>query len=174
MIARTLVSTSDYLTTVYEPECDYVDGELIERNVGELDHSGLQMIIAAILYNQRREAGIHVFPELRVQVAPTRFRVPDITVTKQPGRGRILRETPFLCVEILSPEDRASRMEARIDDYLTFGVPHVWVIDPQRRKAWSYSKEGKREASNILTTRDPALSLVLEEVFFELDKDVKG
>jgi len=42
MSSTTLVSVSEYLETSYRPDVDYVDGELLERNVGELDHSRLQ------------------------------------------------------------------------------------------------------------------------------------
>ena len=41
MDATTLVSVEEYLSSVYEPECDYVDGEIEDRNVGEKDHSKL-------------------------------------------------------------------------------------------------------------------------------------
>jgi hypothetical protein len=34
-----LVSEQEYLTTSYEPECEYDEGKLIERNTGELPHS---------------------------------------------------------------------------------------------------------------------------------------
>ena len=34
------ISLDEYLSTVYDPDCEYVDGELIERNMGESDHSG--------------------------------------------------------------------------------------------------------------------------------------
>ena len=105
-----MISLEEYLTTVYEPDCEYIDGELLERNMGEVDHAGLQTIIAAVLYGQSEAAGVYVFTELRVQLSPSRFRIPDITVTKHRGRGRILREPPFLCIEILSPEDRASQI----------------------------------------------------------------
>jgi Uma2 family endonuclease len=169
----TQVSLEDYLSTVYDPDCEYVDGELIERNMGEIDHSALQTIIAALLYNQRRKSGIHVFTELRVQVAATRYRIPDICVTGKKARGRILREPPFLCIEILSPEDRVSRMELKIDDYLAFGVRHIWLIDPRRKKAWSYTSEGKRESSALLTTSEPPLTLPLDEVFAALDDDIE-
>jgi Uma2 family endonuclease len=170
----TLISLDEYLSTVYDPDCEYVDGELIERNMGESDHSALQTTISALLYNQRRESGIHVFAELRVQVAATRYRIPDITVTKQKVRGRILREPPFLCIEVLSPEDRASRMELKIDDYIAFGVRHIWLIDPRRKKAWSYTSDGKRESSALLTTSEPRLTLSLDEVFAALDDDIEA
>jgi Uma2 family endonuclease len=90
--AGTAISLDEYLSTVYDPDCEYVDGELIERNMGESDHSALQGIILALLYNRRREWGIHVFPELRVQVTATRYRVPDICITTQKARDGVLRE----------------------------------------------------------------------------------
>ena len=172
--AGSQVSLDEYLSTVYDPDCEFVDGELIERNMGESDHSALQGIIFALLFNQSRKSGIYVFPELRVQVAATRYRIPDITVTTQKVRGRILREPPFLCIEVLSPEDRASRMELKIDDYLTFGVKHIWLMDPRRKKAWSYTSEGKRESSAILTTSEPRLTVSLDEIFTTLDNYIEA
>jgi Uma2 family endonuclease len=133
----------------------------------------LQTIISALLYNQRRELGIHVFTELRVQVAATRYRIPDVCVTRRKGRGRILREPPFLCIEIVSPEDRTSRTELKIDDYLAFGVRHIWLIDPRRKRAWSYTSEGKRESSALLTTSEPQLTLSLDEVFAALAAEIE-
>jgi Uma2 family endonuclease len=166
------VSVDEYLSTVYEPECEYVDGELIDRNVGESDHSGLQGIVFGMLLGQRRAAGVHIFPELRVQVAATRFRVPDITGTTSKIKGCILREPPFLCIEVLSPEDRASRLLAKIDDYFAFGVRYVWVIDPEEKMAWSYTSDGKRESATVLTTGSPRLTLNMPEVFAALADDI--
>lgn len=172
MATGTLISVEKYLSTVYEPECEYVEGEVVDRNVGELDHSAVQTIVTAILYNQRREAGIHVFTEVRVQVAARRFRVPDITVLTKPGNGRIVREAPFLCIEILSPEDRAGRMQEKIDDYFSFGVRYVWVIDPRNRKGWVYTSEGRIEKTGVLTTQNPGLRLPLEDLFSALSEEI--
>ena len=169
-----MIPIAEYLSTVYNPDCEYVDGELLERNWGEFDHAALHGIVSGLLYNQRRELGIHVFLSLRIQVAAARYRVPDIAVTKQKVRGKIRREPPFLCIEILSPEDRASRMQIKIDDYLAFGVAYIWLIDPRRRKAWSYTSEGKRESSTVLTTSDPRLILKLDEVFAKLDDYIEA
>jgi hypothetical protein len=38
MATSSLVSVDQYLTTSYRPDCDYVDGVLLERNVGRFDH----------------------------------------------------------------------------------------------------------------------------------------
>ena len=42
MATGTLVTVEDYLNTSYSPDCDYVDGEVLERNSGEREHSELQ------------------------------------------------------------------------------------------------------------------------------------
>ena len=84
-----------------------------------------------------------------------------------------LREPPFLCIEILSPEDRAGRIQRKIDDYLAFGVRYVWLIDPSQKRAWSYTIEGKRGSAETLTTSDPDLTLSLCEIFEALSEDLQ-
>ncbi len=75
-----VVPLNEYLATSYRPDCEYLDGELLERNVGEWDHSRLQMLLSPYLSNREKQWGIIVVPEQRVQVKATRFRVPDISV----------------------------------------------------------------------------------------------
>jgi len=172
MAVGTMVPVEEYLSTAYQPDCDYVDGEIIERNMGESDHAGLQGWLIALLHSRRREAGIHIFPEIRVQVSARRFRIPDVAVTTAKVSRGVLREPPFLCVEILSPEDRMSRVEARIDDFLNFGVRYVWLIDPRRKKAWSYTAGIRSEVADALCTANPEISISLNEVFSALDEDI--
>ena len=70
----------EYLSTSYRPDCDYVDGYIEERNLGEWDHSSLQAAVAAYFFAKRRQWGISVATEQRVQVNARRFRVPDVCV----------------------------------------------------------------------------------------------
>src|ERR1035438_3525486 len=102
------VSIWEYLSTSYRPDCDYVDGVVVERNLGEYDHSRLRGEVMVYLHVRRKEWGIRVFPSARVQVSPTRFRVPDVCVVKGEPTEQIFRTPPFICIEILSPEDRFS------------------------------------------------------------------
>src|SRR5690349_18656181 len=136
MAARTLISVQEYLATSYRPDCDYVDGEVVERNLGEFDHSWLQTALGAFFFARRKQWGIEVLVEQRVQVTPTRFRIPDICVLLGADpREQIITKPPFICTEILSPEDRMSRVEQRVRDYLEMGVPYVWILDPQSKQA---------------------------------------
>jgi len=49
------VSVEEYLNTVYRPDCDYLDGEILERNLGEWDHNKLQMTLGSYFFSRRRE-----------------------------------------------------------------------------------------------------------------------
>jgi hypothetical protein len=40
------ISEEEYLGTAYEPDCEFADGVLIDRNSGEQDHSWLQTALA--------------------------------------------------------------------------------------------------------------------------------
>jgi Uma2 family endonuclease len=84
MNAITSVPLDEYLATSYRPDCEYLDGELVLRNAGERDHSRLQHFLERYLGNREIEWGIVVLPEQRVQVKPTRYRVPDIAVFSPP------------------------------------------------------------------------------------------
>ena len=115
----------------------------------------------------RRSQALTVVVEQRVQVAPTRFRIPDVCIVLGAPNEQVFRNPPFLCVEILSPEDRMSRVEQRIDDYLAMGVRFVWILDPATRRAYAATAEtGLREIREaILKTESPVLELPLAEVF---------
>ena len=166
MGAATLVPVGEYLSTSYEPDCDYVDGELEDRNVGEKDHSKVQTGVSSYLHVHRKRWGISVFVEQRVHVSATRYRVPDICVTLGEPEEQVFAGPPFLCIEILSPEDRAGRIQRKIADYLKFGVRYIWVIDPRRREAVVYTASGTHVVEDgILRTSDPDIAVPLPEIF---------
>jgi len=162
----TSVPLSEYLNTSYRPDCDYLEGELLERNVGEAEHSRLQTKIAAWLFTREKKLGITVYTEQRVQVKARRFRVPDITVMAGEGPATgIIRTPPFLCIEILSPEDRLTQMRERVGDYLELGVRFVWVIDPRTRLATIYTTDSVREVKDgVLSTENPEIRVDLNEL----------
>jgi Uma2 family endonuclease len=167
MQAATLISVSEYLSTSYRPDCDYVDGVIVERNVGEKDNSKLQTRLTMYLGTRAKQWNIHIFVEQRVQVRATRFRVPDVCVVleKEPDE-QIFTEPPFICVEVLSKDDTMTQMQERINDYLQFGVSYVWVLDPRTRHAYTFTREGMREASEgVLRTSEPEIVVPLTDIF---------
>ncbi len=164
---RTLISVEEYLASSYEPDCDYVDGHIEERNLGEWNHGRLQGKVVGYLLTRYGKDGVEVVPELRVQVKAKRFRVPDVCVVLGDPGEQILTKPPFLCIEILSLEDRMSRIKERINDYLAMGVPYVWVLDPQSKRAYcSTLADGWCEVKDgVLRTENPVLEVPLAEIF---------
>ncbi len=167
MGAATLVTVEDYLSTSYSPDREYLDGRIVERNLGGKTHSAIQRNLIVYFANRRKELGVDVFPEQRVQVSPTRFRIPDVTVVKSSQvQGEIFTAPPHLCIEILSKDDTMEYMQEKIDDYLRFGVPYVWIINPRLRKGYIATNAGLVEAeSGILTTSDPEIQAPVAEFF---------
>ena len=143
-----------------------MDGALEERNAGESDHSWIQLRIGSFFLNRFLETGIVAIPEWRFQVKPTRFRVPDLIVVRGRPNERILTQPPLLCIEILSPEDTISRMNVRIQDYLDFGVPAVWLVDPQEGRVWICRRDGMQEATgNSIRVDGTEIEVPMTEIF---------
>lgn len=165
MRTHELVSVREYLSTCYRPDCDYVDGRVVERNVGELDHSMLLARAGTAFFNRERDLGIWALPSLRIQVAPTRIRVPDVCVFAGPKpEEQVPTHPPFICIEILSREQSLSDMQERVQDYLDFGVPYVWILDPKTRQAWRCSP-GEMRLEPELRTANPAILVPLAGIF---------
>ena len=53
-----LISVEEYLSTGYEPDCEYDNGRIVERNVGEFEHSFLESILATIFTNNMDVWGV--------------------------------------------------------------------------------------------------------------------
>ncbi len=166
--ASTLVTVEEYLRTSFsDGDREYVDGRVLERNLGEKDHSRTQRKLIAFFVAQETALGTYCFPEQRVQVKRTRFRVPDVCVYigREP-QEQVFRTPPFLVVEILSRDDRTSDTQEKIEDYLDFGVGYVWIIDPRTRQGYVHARQGSQTAAGgILGTEDPAIELALASLF---------
>jgi len=167
-----VVSIEEYLSTSYRPDCDYVDGEVRERNWGEYPHSNLQGCLVIWLGNRQRDWNVRVLLEQRVRVSPRRFRIPDVCVLRrdQPIEP-VFTEPPLICIEVLSKDDSLRGIRERVDDYLNFGVPHVWILDPVLRKAYVCTPTGFLEPEGgVLQAAGSPVRLPLAEIFAELDQ----
>ena len=75
---------------------------------------------------------MRVLPELRVQVSPTRYRVPDVVVfDRSLPIERFLTHPPIAVFDVLSSEDLMSRVLRKLADYADMGVHNIFVIDPK-------------------------------------------
>jgi Uma2 family endonuclease len=148
MATGALISEEEYLHTSYEPDCEYEDGVLIERNVGLEDHSDLQRGLIVYFSLRRKAWKIRVYPELRVKCRDGKYMIPDVcVVSDSTPREPILTTPPVLWIEILSSDDRHVRVSKKVKDVLASGCPYVWVIDPKTLESELHTAQG----SMILT-----------------------
>ena len=167
--ATTKISVEEYLRASLRPDCDYVDGELQERNVGTYDHSVVQFACLRWFWNHRHEWRIRATAETRMQVTPERFRIPDVAVlSREQPIEQILTHPPLVCIEVLSAEDTLHRLRERLEDYRQFGVGQTWLVDPATQGGYEYRAGGFLAAQEFAVPGTP-IRLSLVELFAELD-----
>ena len=152
------------MSTSYSPDCEYIDGAVVERNVGQGKHAFAQGKIYLKLSEQVSSRRLIVLPEQRVRVSSMRVCIPDVCVVEE--LEEVVTKAPLLCVEVLSPDDRWSRVIASVSDYQLMGVPCVWVINPYQVKAWTFESENPpfEVTDGRLTARSLGVEVQLTDV----------
>ena len=161
MATSTHISMMEYMQTSYRPDREYIDGDLVERNVGKWEHACIQAALAGWFWERRQEWGIQVATEWRTQVSATRVRIPDVVLVQRGPQADVLSEPPILLVEILSPDDSYVDTQRRADDYRRMGARTLWIIDPQTRtgkvcmdRTWIEAKRLTVEGTEIYVDLD--------------------
>ena len=103
MATVTHIPIQEYFGSTYRPDCEYVDGEVRERNVGKWEHARVQWLLACWFGSHEKQWGITGCTEQRVRVAANRVRVPDLVVLTAGPQPDVLTDPPLLVIEILSP-----------------------------------------------------------------------
>jgi Uma2 family endonuclease len=171
MSVETLISVEEYLNTSYDPDMEYVDGVLVERNVGDWFHSTVQYNILLALGNKYPK--VYVRPELRSKTRETRFRLPDVCVVLKRPKTKYLVDAAYLAIEILSEDDRMTRVMERLEEFDKKGVSNIWVIDPRLRtiSIYSHGTLDEVQEDRVATEGEPRLELTRDEIFRDLDAE---
>ena len=149
MATKTQVPVEAYLRTSFTgPDCDYLDGEIVERNVGSNPHSKAQGRLTWYFYNLGSRSPLHVRPEIRMRVSDRRYRIADLAIfAGEEPREAVPSEPPLIVIEILSPDDRMSETLNKLSEYRAWGVRHVWLVDPETRGLYTYGDSGLSETA---------------------------
>jgi hypothetical protein len=67
-----------YFSTPYDPDVEYVDGKLQNRNVGEYDHCIMQREILSWFHCLEKEWRIRSILNQRTCIDPTKILIPDV------------------------------------------------------------------------------------------------
>jgi Uma2 family endonuclease len=169
MAAATHVPVEVYLRSSYEPDAEYVDGEIEKRPQAGFDHASWHGAILARFCECEKERGILALPSLRIRVAANRYRVPDITLLDRGGpKEQIITHPPLAVFEVLSPEDRLQHLKRRLEDYRTMGIPEIWIIDPQDSSFCRY-EDGQFIRKDMFSHVEKGLAFDMNEIKNYLD-----
>jgi Uma2 family endonuclease len=171
-----LISVEEYLSTSYpDGDREYLDGLVVERNLGTPHHSALQMILLMHLGGLMKQFQIAVRPECRTRVSETRYRVPDVLVMQRPFRqnDRVLLDAPLLIVEIVSPDDRLRDAIRRFRDYEALGVRHIVQMDPEDRTTFIFTNGDlvRRDLTSLEVPGQGLLPFDSKELLARLDEE---
>jgi len=122
---------------------ELVDGQLVERQMGSESSEICGRILVQIgIFLLKHKLGHLLASEGSYQCfanAPRKVRRPDASFIRN---GRLKDERvpkghvlipPDLAIEVLSPGDLAYEVDEKIGEYLSAGVPLVWVVYPPSR-----------------------------------------
>src|SRR5262249_46938770 len=132
------------------PDREYVDGEIIERHLGSKRHSKAHRKLFSFLLRLSERQPLHVFSDLRVRMAERRYRVPDIAVYfgSEPA-GNVPSTPPDVVVEVVSEDDRYVEIVEKLAQYRSWGVKHIWLVDPWTWKLSVYESGEPRVVSAL-------------------------
>lgn len=140
MAAQAIPLSVDEFHKLYDgakPAYEYWFGEAIQKAMPTILHGIVQFILATLL----ERAGWNTSVEVRLKIVPNAEAVPDVIAVQGKFRGSYPAEAPELCVEILSPGDTLPRALEKAKQYLNWGSQCAWIIDPEKRTAWTCSRE---------------------------------
>jgi Uma2 family endonuclease len=160
MSTKVLISPEEYLAMHFaDRQPEYVRGELKEKPLPDIVHGMIQLLLGTLL--QRLAAhGLLAATEVRCQVAPDKYRLPDVALFRVTGlRIELVPSEPALLVaEIVSKDDAHVDLVSKLRDYAAWGVPNIWIVDPWTRRLAVWRDD----------TEIPVAALTLPEYGFEV------
>lgn len=180
MIARNSITTAEQLLAAGDiGRCELVRGELIMMSLVGPNHGNIANRIAFYLTRHvlAEDIGSVYAAETGFMIArdPDTVRAPDVAFVRKdrlhltPKRG-YFPGAPDLAAEVLSPDDTASEVLAKVEEWLNAGTEEVWVADPERKTIAVYRKD---QPVHVLSEKDeltsesllPGFQLAVAEVF---------
>jgi Uma2 family endonuclease len=162
-----------------KPASEFIDGEIVQKPMPQGKHSIVQRELTfAIDRPLTAQKLARAFPELRCTFGG-RSIVPDVSVFKtdripRDPDGTVANDfeiAPDWTIEILSPDQRHTKVVKNIVHCLKHGTTMGWLIDPEDRTIFIYHPNGTMEIFDEPDVRLPvpefarAIELTVSDVF---------
>jgi Uma2 family endonuclease len=143
MGTKAAISVEEYLHTSFPGvDCEYRDGELVERAMPEYLHGRIQALIAFFFELLRKRLSVFASVETRVKLREGLYLIPDVSVFWPTPPASAPDSPPpdappLVAIEVLSPDDRLTAVREKLQEYRAWGVGHVWLVDPHSRRLYT-------------------------------------
>ncbi len=153
-----------------KPATEYIEGEIIQKPMPQGEHSTIQAeLIIAITAVFKPPKIARAFPELRC-IFDGRSIVPDIAVftwdriprTENGSVANVFNNSPDWMIEILSPEQRVTKVTKKILHALKHETQMGWLIDPQEKTIFVYHSQHQIEVFDEPEQQIPVPSFASE------------
>ena len=150
MATKTLITEEEYLRTSFEGlDREYCHGEVVERTMPTFLPGVVQGMLYALFLAYRKSHGLVPSTEARHNLGNGLIRISDVAV-RQGMPKKDCPDTPsYVAIEILSPDDRMGDITQKLREYRSFGVPHVWVVDPVSQELYVYDSDGLHQVRSL-------------------------
>ena len=121
-----------------------MDGEVIARHLGSTPHFKAQKRLLRFFDPLEESWSLFAYTEVTLRLSPRRYRVADIAVFSGdvPSGKKYPTDPPEIVIEIVSKDDRYVEILEKLAEYHTWGVKHIWLVDPWTRKFSFYDGSG--------------------------------
>jgi len=156
-----------------KPYYELLDGEAFQKAVPTDPHSSLQLVLCFLL----KELGFKPRPELTLAISEKWEPVPDVCCLLGPADEEPYPTRPIpVAIEILSPDDRFTRVIKKCRRYAEWGIADILVFDPIGREAWFWDK-ATADLARIQQTypfKSKPVQLTLADIFHRLDAELES
>jgi Uma2 family endonuclease len=154
-----------------KPNYELLDGEPLQKPLPTRLHSVLQLVLSMML----RELGFKARPELTLAIDDCWEPTPDVCGLIGAEEDPYPTQAVAVAIEVLSPDDRFTRVIQKCRKYAEWGVEDILVYDPVGREAW-YWDSG---SGDLIRTKESyrfhsrPVELIHREVFRRLEEELQ-
>lgn len=169
------VSVEEYLEATYDPDCEFIDGRLIQRTTAGEKYKYVKNRLLAYFREFEDACNARALENQRICILDTtraqRYRIADVCLVPRPHqRVRVLRRAPLVAIEVLRPYEGTGALLARLSDFLRIGVPHIWAVDVDEATWFTLSHRGLHQvAGHLVAIPELSLTISLRPFFKELE-----
>jgi Uma2 family endonuclease len=171
VIAEKLTSGTFRDTYAQEkPYFELLDGDAVQKASATNLHSILQLVLGLML----KELGFKPRPELTLAINESWEPVPDVCGILGPEEDPYPTRAVAVAIEILSPDDRFTRVIQKCRKYAQWGVPDILVFDPIGREAWYWDAPSGNltRIENNYSFHSQPVELNQQEILRRLDSEL--